>query len=146
MPAGRGHAAFALGTAPDLIEAAVRAGRHQRAREALDPYEDWVRLAGVSWESPRLARCRALLSRAGDAAQYFDEALRFDADPEAIVDRARTRLLYGEHLRAEGQLAEAREQLRIAAETFERLGADGWADRARAELQATGENTASARP
>ena len=136
---GRGHPVFALGTAPDLIEAAVRAGRPRRAREALGPYEEWVRLAGVSWESPRLARCRALLSGAGDAAQYFDDALRFDGEPEAIVDRARTQLLYGEHLRAQGQLAEARAQLRIAVETFERLGADGWADRARAELQATGE-------
>ena len=136
---GRGHPVFSLGTTPDLIEAAVRAGRHRRAREALGPYEEWVRLAGVSWESPRLARCQALLSPAGDAAQYFNEALRFDGGLEAIVDRARTQLLYGEHLRVEGQLAEASEQLRIAVETFERLGADGWADRARAELQATGE-------
>jgi DNA-binding CsgD family transcriptional regulator len=33
----------------------------------------------------------------------------------------------------------ARDQLRAAAATFERLGARRWADRARAELQATGE-------
>ncbi len=33
----------------------------------------------------------------------------------------------------------AREQLRAAVETFERLDARVWADRARAEMQATGE-------
>ena len=88
---GRGHPVFALGTAPDLIEAAVRAGRPRRAREALGPYEEWVRLAGVSWESPRLARCRALLSGAGDAAQYFDEALRFDGTRKrSSIERERS--------------------------------------------------------
>ena len=53
-------------------------------------------------------------------------------------DEARTQLLYGEWLRREKRKADARAQLRIALETFERLGAAPWAERARTELTATG--------
>jgi DNA-binding NarL/FixJ family response regulator len=42
-------------------------------------------------------------------------------------------------LRARRSRVRAREQLRAAAEVFERLDSQPWADRARAELAATGE-------
>jgi DNA-binding NarL/FixJ family response regulator len=45
----------------------------------------------------------------------------------------------GEHLRRERRRADAREPLRAALREFERLGAAPWAERARAELHATGE-------
>ncbi|MGW1239275.1 LuxR C-terminal-related transcriptional regulator [Streptomyces bobili] len=54
-------------------------------------------------------------------------------------DRARTALLYGEWLRRTRRKSEARAQLRDAFETFRRHGAAPWAERARAELDATGE-------
>jgi DNA-binding CsgD family transcriptional regulator len=47
--------------------------------------------------------------------------------------------VYGERLRRNRQRVRAREQLRAALETFERLDAAPWAERARAELAATGE-------
>ena len=53
--------------------------------------------------------------------------------------RARTQLLYGEHLRRERRRVDARDALRSALDSFEALGAASWADRARAELRATGE-------
>jgi DNA-binding NarL/FixJ family response regulator len=53
-------------------------------------------------------------------------------------DRARTQLLYGEWLRRARRRTEARPQLAAALETFQRLGASPWADRARTELRATG--------
>ena len=54
-------------------------------------------------------------------------------------DLARTQLLLGEHLRRQRRRVDAREHLRAAIENFEALGAAPWAERARAELRATGE-------
>jgi DNA-binding NarL/FixJ family response regulator len=54
-------------------------------------------------------------------------------------ERARTELCFGERLRRARRRAEARGQLHAALQTFERLGAEPWADRARNELRATGE-------
>ena len=52
---------------------------------------------------------------------------------------ARARLVYGEWLRRENRRVDAREQLRAAHEVFSSSGADAFAERARRELQATGE-------
>jgi DNA-binding NarL/FixJ family response regulator len=57
------------------------------------------------------------------------------------MDQARTQLLIGEHLRRARRRADARQQLRAAVATFARLDAAAWAERARAELRATGEAT-----
>ena len=54
-------------------------------------------------------------------------------------ERARTELRLGERLRRAKRRAEAREPLRAALTTFERLGAASWSERARTELAATGE-------
>jgi DNA-binding CsgD family transcriptional regulator len=48
-------------------------------------------------------------------------------------------LAYGARLRRERQRLRARDHLRAAIDIFDRLGADPWSDRARAELAATGE-------
>jgi DNA-binding CsgD family transcriptional regulator len=86
----------------------------------------------------RVAACRALLAEGEEADAYFEEALQpgHDARP---LDFARIQLLYGEHLRRERRRSDARAPLRSALDTFERLGAEPWAERARAELRASGE-------
>jgi DNA-binding NarL/FixJ family response regulator len=58
-------------------------------------------------------------------------------------ERGRTEFCYGERLRRARRREKARPQLRSALETFEGLGAEPWAKRARNELRATGEAASS---
>jgi ATP/maltotriose-dependent transcriptional regulator MalT len=85
------------------------------------------------------ARSRALLSSGDDADSLYRESLERLAHCRIAVQLARTQLLYGEWLRRENRRVDAREQLRAARDFFNRIGADGFAERARRELVATGE-------
>ena len=122
---------------PDLVEAAVRLGRPEAAAEPLALFETWSRNTGQGWTSALVYRCRALLD--GDE-DLFLAALALHEDGSRPFDEARTQLLYGEWLRREKRKADARIQLRAAVETFERIAAAPWAERARTELTATGIN------
>ena len=54
------------------------------------------------------------------------------------TDLARAHLVYGEWLRRQKRRQAAREQLRVAHDLFESMGAAAFAERARIELLATG--------
>ncbi|MEW2290669.1 LuxR C-terminal-related transcriptional regulator, partial [Streptomyces sp. NPDC047841] len=60
------------------------------------------------------------------------------AAPTFPFELARIRLAHGIHLRHTQGSRDARPLLVQAAETFERLGAAAWTERARAELRASG--------
>jgi DNA-binding NarL/FixJ family response regulator len=122
---------------PDKIEAAVRAGRPEAARAALAEFEAWAVEADAGWVWPRLASCRALLAEGDEASGHFEQAMGRAADARPF-DRARIHLLYGEHLRRERRRADSRVQLQAALERFELMQAAPWAERARAELRASG--------
>lgn len=134
-----GQRGVAFNTIPDLVEAAVRAGRPELGRDRLPPYLAWAEAAGSAEARALAARSRALLAAGAEADQLFQEALRAHAATDRLLDRARTQLLYGEHLRRERRRVDAREALRAALDAFEMLGAASWAERARTELRATGE-------
>jgi RNA polymerase sigma factor (sigma-70 family) len=56
------------------------------------------------------------------------------------VDLARAHLVYGEWLRRQRRRVDAREELRTAYELFSDFGMEAFAERARVELEATGEH------
>jgi DNA-binding CsgD family transcriptional regulator len=126
---------------PDLVEAAVRLGRPEAAAEPLALFETWSRNTGRWWTKALVHRCRALLD--GDQ-DLFRAAIALHEQDHRPFDEARTRLLYGEWLRREKRKADARTQLRVALEIFERIGAGPWAERTRTELTATGTTSRAA--
>jgi DNA-binding CsgD family transcriptional regulator len=123
----------------ELVEAGVRGGRLDVATTALSRLEQRTRAAGTDWALGIQARSRALVVDGEDADILYREAIERLARSRIVVHRARAQLLYGEWLRREHQRVNAREQLRAAHETFSRIGAEAFAERARRELLATGE-------
>jgi len=125
--------------APELVEAHLRLGRRDEASELAAEYERAARAKGQPWAVARAARCRGLLAGDDEVDAAFDEALRLHARTPDVFELARTQLVYGARLRRARRRIDAREQLRAAVDTFERLGASSWAEVARGELAATGE-------
>jgi DNA-binding CsgD family transcriptional regulator len=124
--------------APDLIESYVRLGRHAEAELALEDFDRVARKTGRTWALAAAARCRGLLA-AEEFEAAFERALDLHGRTPTPFERARTELCFGERLRRAKRRAEAREPLREALKTFERLGAAPWSERARGELAASGE-------
>ncbi len=115
--------------APDLAEALRWLDRAHEAEPRLDAFAKAARAKGQPWSLARLARAQ------GD----YDAALRLHARTPDRFETARTLLAQGEALRRERRRVHAREPLRAAIATFDALGAAPWAERARRELQASGE-------
>jgi DNA-binding CsgD family transcriptional regulator len=125
--------------APDLIETYVRLGRRHDAERALDEFEHLTRKARRTWALAAAGRCRGLIADEDEFEADFQQALELHRRTSTPFERARTELCLGERLRRARRRAQARAPLRSALETFERLGAAPWSERARAELAASGE-------
>ncbi|MFJ3671137.1 AAA family ATPase [Streptomyces sp. NPDC090106] len=126
----------------ELVEAAVRSGRPDAARTALDRLARTTQAAGTDWALGVGARCRALLAEGETAEGLHREAIERLGRTRVAMERARAHLLYGEWLRREGRRGDAREQLHAAHALFTRFGAEGFAGRAVRELRAAGESVA----
>ncbi|HEY4829426.1 MAG TPA: helix-turn-helix transcriptional regulator, partial [Solirubrobacteraceae bacterium] len=140
LPAERfyteGPAIWAL---TELIEAAVRSGQPERACRAFDRVRETTRAAATDWALGIEARSRALLSDGDDAESLYREAITRLRRTSIRVQLARTHLLYGEWLRRQRRRMDARVELRTAYELFKDFGVEAFAERARVELEATGE-------
>ncbi len=123
----------------ELIEAAARTGNRQRAADALERLTESTSACETEWALGVAARSRALLSDGEVADRLYREAIDRLGRTRVRWALARAHLLYGEWLRRETRRTDARQQLRIARQMFTAMGAEGFAERARRELLATGE-------
>jgi class 3 adenylate cyclase len=128
-----------LSCAPDLVDALVRSGRLDEARNVAAGFEASAQAKGQPFALARAARARALVAGDSGFATEFETALRHHAETSDAFEQARTELYYGERLRRTRKRVAARIHLREALKTFDRLGAAPWADRASSELEASGE-------
>jgi len=139
-----GELGLAAWSGVELVEAAVRAGEPERAAGALPRLAESASIAGTDWALGMLARSRALLAggelAGGElAGRLYREAIQRLGRTRVQAELARAHLLYGEWLRRQNCRGDAREQLRTAHQMLTAMGADGFAERARRELLATGE-------
>jgi ATP/maltotriose-dependent transcriptional regulator MalT len=125
---------------PELVEAAARCGNSQLAAEALERLAETTRPGGTDFGLGMEARSRALVSEGAAAERLYREAIDRLGRTKFRPDLGRAHLLYGEWLRRTGRRIDAREQLGEAYELLTAMGIDGFAERARRELLATGKN------
>jgi DNA-binding CsgD family transcriptional regulator len=131
---------FSPWTMVELIEAATRSGQNERAASALEVLSETTQASGTPWAQGIEARSRALLAEGEAAETLYRKAIEHLAPTRLRVDLARTHLLYGEWLRRERRRIDARTELRTAHEHFSEFGMEAFAERARIELEATGEH------
>jgi DNA-binding CsgD family transcriptional regulator len=138
------HNIFSYLGVADLAAAAVRADRRMEGHDVLE--RALSHLGGTA--SPRLeqliARARGILAGPDDAEAHFAPALAGPAGDQWPFERAQLRLDYGEWLRRRRRINDAKPVLTQALETFRRLRARSWAQRAETELRACGVAVAGA--
>ena len=139
MAAVSANEAIALWSSADLVETAVRA---QRPAAAEQPLARLAAAARAFPASPRLLmlwqRSVALTAGKTQADAAFAAAVRHGEQAGIPLELGRTHLLYGEWLRRQRRIVEAREQLAAAVELLTEAGALPWAVRAATELDAAG--------
>ena len=130
---------------PELIEAAARSGNMPMADDALARLAETTQAGGTDFGLGIEARSRALVTEGQAAEGLYADAIDRLGRTQLRPELARAHLLYGEWLRRQDRRSQAREQLRTAHAMLDEIGMEGFAERARRELAATGE-TARKRP
>jgi DNA-binding CsgD family transcriptional regulator len=123
----------------ELIEAAARSGQPERGTGPLAQLAEVADAAGTDWALGTHARAAAMLAEGATAERLYREAIERLSQVRTRATLARAHLLYGEWLRREHRRVDAREQLRLAYTMLSSMGMEAFAERARRELQATGE-------
>jgi DNA-binding CsgD family transcriptional regulator len=131
------HEVVAQAAAPYVIECAVRAGRNDEARRMMTLLEALGKRTPAALVHIGLRFARPLLAEDSEAQDLYETAL--NAEPRWPFDFARLEMSYGSWLRRQRRITESRPHLRAARDTFDALGVQPWADKARAELRASGE-------
>ena len=137
----RNHLGYGPLVVPELAEAAARTGDMKLVTAMLEWLSERTRVMPTDWALAIEARTRALLSDGEAAESCYRVSIEQLGRTRVRAQLARGHLLYGEWLRRERRRSEAREQLRTAHEMLDAMGMEGFAERARRELLATGETT-----
>jgi DNA-binding CsgD family transcriptional regulator len=138
------HDVVAQAAAPYVIECAVRAGRNDEARRTMTLLEALGKRTPAALVHIGLRFARPLLADDSQAQGFYETAL--NAEPKWSFDFARLEMSYGSWLRRQRRITESRPHLRAARDTFDALGVQPWADKARAELRASGERIPARAP
>ncbi len=128
----------AMWSLPELVEAAVRTGADDDARDAVERLTETTRPASTEFGLGVEARSRALVAEGEAAEALYREAIRRLGRTPLRSELARARLLYGEWLRREGRRRDARDELHAALEEFAAMEMEAFAERTGRELAATG--------
>jgi DNA-binding CsgD family transcriptional regulator len=128
-----------LSPAAELVEGYLTVGRAGDAQRAAARFSAATETKGQPWSQARALRAQGMLAGDDGFVAAFERALSLHEQTPDAFEAARTRLAFGQRLRRSRNRVLAREQLRAAVDGFDQLGARPWADRARAELAATGE-------
>ncbi|MGO9510895.1 MAG: AAA family ATPase [Mycobacterium sp.] len=124
---------------PELVEAAMRSGQPAHAAAACERLSAMAAASGTDSARGAAALARALVADGDVADDLYREAIEVLVGTRMASHLARARLCYGEWLRRTDRRAEAGTQLRAAFKAFAAMGANAFAERARRELEATGE-------
>jgi DNA-binding CsgD family transcriptional regulator len=138
MPRWRDELGYGPLVVPELAEAASRSGDLELVGAALQWLSERSRLAPTQWALGIQARVRALLSEGDTAQRHYRQSIARLRRTPVRVQLARAQLLYGEWLRRQRRRLDARAQLGTAYAMLDAMGIQGFAERARRELQATG--------
>ncbi len=130
---------------PELVEAAMRSGQSAHAAAACERLSAMAAASGTDSARGAAALARALVADGDVAEDLYREAIELLSHTRMASHLARARLCYGEWLRRSNRGAEASAQLRAAYDAFAAIGANAFADRARRELEATGEKVGTYR-
>jgi DNA-binding CsgD family transcriptional regulator len=125
--------------AVERIDAAVRAGEPQLARQWAEELAPFADATGWPWALAAVAYGRAMTAGPAGAGDLFQLALSHQTRAGRPYDEARTHLAYGEWLRRAQRRVDARRHLRHALETFQDVRAEALSGRAMQELRASGE-------
>ena len=123
----------------ELVEAAAHIGAPETAAGAYSRLAEMTEASGTDWALGIQARSHALLAEGDQAEALHCEAIERLGRTRVRPELARAHLLYGEWLRRQNRRVDARGQLRTAHEILSAMGIEGFAERARRELLATGE-------
>jgi DNA-binding CsgD family transcriptional regulator len=130
----------------ELIEAAARSRETELAADALGRLSETTAASGTNWALGIESRSRALLTDGKAAERLYRQSIAALERTRIRAELARARLLYGEWLRRQRRRLDAREELRHAHALFGEFGMQAYAERARIELQATGERARKRTP
>jgi hypothetical protein len=130
---------LALRALYELVEGATRSDQLERGGNAAQQLSALATASGSGLACGMAAPARALVAEGDAADELYREAIERLSRTRMAIHLSRARLSYGEWLRRNNRRIDARTQLRPAHAALAAMGAHGFAQRARRELQATGE-------